>query len=81
LTIFEYFNEYYDLAYYTDIPMPMMDDLLPAKWFEELIRTPDPWVSAAMAWRSVRLEKSFASYVVDTDEFFKARKQGWIWES
>lgn len=37
----------------------------------ELIRTPDPWVSAAMAWKSLRLARPLARflafYVVDRE--------------
>lgn len=65
--MFEDFNELYDMSYFITYPCS-----------NELVRTPCPSVSAAMAWRSLRLEKFFASFVVEAEYFFfKARKPDW----
>lgn len=73
LTIFEDFNEDYNIVFgiyrRTQGWMRTPDD----------IRTPSPAVGVALAWRSTRLEKLSASYIVDALDFFKAREPYWIW--
>lgn len=72
MTIFEDFNVDYDLSYW------MASGMVKLKG-PEFVRTPCPSTSAAMAWRSLRLEKFCASFIVEADEFFKARSSDWIW--
>ncbi|KAI5459680.1 hypothetical protein BGZ63DRAFT_446536 [Mariannaea sp. PMI_226] len=73
LTLFEDFNEDYNSTYsFID-----MGDVPPA-WRPELIRTPWTRVSAALAVRSIRLERLFASNMLDAKDFFKACKPNWV---
>jgi len=74
LTIFEDFNEDYNIVhcfhYITrEWPFP-----------PELVKTPNPSIGAALAYRSVGLERLFASYMVDANDFLKACKPNWMWD-
>ncbi|RFU33343.1 hypothetical protein B7463_g3037, partial [Scytalidium lignicola] len=75
LTIFEDFNEDYNIIYH-------FGQIARAwRYPPELIRTPCPSVGAALAWRSISLEKLFASYIVDAKDFFKACEPDWVWNN
>jgi len=72
LTIFEDFNEDYNILYcfsHIDVESPIRS---------ELIKTPSPSVRAALARRSVNLERLFASYIIDARDFFEPN---WIWDN
>lgn len=47
----------------------------------ELVKTPSPLVGAALACRSVGLERLSASYMVDAKDFFKACEPNWVWDN
>ncbi|RYP76928.1 hypothetical protein DL771_001481 [Monosporascus sp. 5C6A] len=75
LTIFEDFNEDYNIVhcfhYITrEWPYP-----------PELVRTPNPSVGAALAYRSLGLERLSASYIVDAKDFFRACEPKWMWDN
>jgi hypothetical protein len=75
LTIFEEFKEDYNIVH--------CFHYITREWLylPELIRTPSPSVSAALAYRSVGLERLFASYMIDAKDFFKASEPNWIWNN
>ncbi|RYP39366.1 hypothetical protein DL766_000391 [Monosporascus sp. MC13-8B] len=75
LTIFEDFNEDYNIVHcfhYITREWPYPPDL---------VRTPNPSVGAALAYRSLGLEKLSASYMVDAKDFFKACEPNWVWDN
>ncbi|KPM38243.1 hypothetical protein AK830_g8303 [Neonectria ditissima] len=75
LTIFEDFNEDYTFIHCTD----MMAKEYPCP--PELVRTPSQAVGAALAKRSLSLNRLAASYMVDAADFFKVTKPEWSWNS
>ncbi|KAH8677671.1 hypothetical protein BX600DRAFT_431002 [Xylariales sp. PMI_506] len=67
LTIFEDFNEDYNIVFCFD--RSTQEWVFPL----EYIRTPCPSVGAALAWRSTRLKNLSAAFVVvDADDFFQS---------
>lgn len=52
---------------------------LPNSTEEALTRKPNPYVGAALANRSLKLEHLSASFLIDANDFFKAYKPEWIW--
>lgn len=75
LTIFEDFNEDYNIAFCFN------ESIREYAIQPEFIRTPHPPVSEALAQRSCTLENLFASYMVDGEDFFKACKLEWVWNN
>ena len=75
LTIFEDSNEDYNIVH--------CFHCVAREWphLPELVRTPSPSIGAALAHRSVGLEKLFASYIVDANDFFRACKPYWTWDN
>jgi len=47
----------------------------------EPVRTSCSSAGATIAWRSLRLEKLAAYFVVEAEDFFKARQPEWIWHN
>ncbi|RYP20711.1 hypothetical protein DL765_002661 [Monosporascus sp. GIB2] len=75
LTIFEDFNEDYNIVHCFNYIMREWPHL------PELVRTPNPSVGAALASRSLGLERFSASYMVDAKDFFKACESNWVWDN
>jgi hypothetical protein len=73
ITFFEDFNEDFNrastLVHFSGWPLA------------ELIRTPSTNASAALACKSLSLEKVSSSYFTDAVPFFKAAISSWIWDS
>lgn len=45
----------------------------------DLIRTPDRGIAGALCKRSHGLERLFASYIVDANDFFDLQEPNWVW--
>lgn len=74
-TVFEDFDEGYNIILSTNYPWE--DSVLSS----EIIRTATASVSAAMARRSLHLERLFASFIVDAEDLFKTRRPHWVWQN
>ncbi|KAH8815922.1 hypothetical protein F5884DRAFT_852390 [Xylogone sp. PMI_703] len=75
LILFEEFNEDYNIVHCTE------DFTIGWPHPPELVKTPCLSISVALAWRSTRLEKLFASYIVDAEDFFKVCRPHWAWSN
>ncbi|RYO96980.1 hypothetical protein DL764_007381 [Monosporascus ibericus] len=75
LTIFEDFNEDYNIVHCFNYST--------REWLypPELVRTPNPSVGAALAYRSLSLERFSASNMVDANDFFRACEPNWAWDN